>query len=267
MIPQIAFQNLLRNVSRTSLAAPTNLFHTSFARSANSKPSEQKNVAVVLCGCGALDGTEITEAVSIAIHLTCLGLKPRFYAPNIDLCSPVDHLTKDPYEPPRKLNALVEAARVARSSIKPLEELKACESVGLIIPGGFGAARTLSDFAAKGACCAVLPDLERVILEFRCCSKPIGTLCIASSIIAKVLPGAKVTLGHECPEDRWPYAAAIQKVREMGACVELRTVKQVTHCKRFNLYSNPAWLDSKASYADVHEGIGKMIKMMKKSMR
>lgn len=70
-------------------------------------------------------------------------MKPIFYAPDIEICGLVDHFTReiDTSCPPR--NALVEAARLARACIKPLTECEACTHGGLIIPGGFGAARTL----------------------------------------------------------------------------------------------------------------------------
>lgn len=108
----------------------------------------------MLCGCGALDGTEISEAVSVAVHLSSKNIEPNFYAPNVNICGTVNHLTKDPdnCDPPR--NALVEGARLARAVIRPLCECKACDNAGLVIPGGWGAARTLYDliFIPKEKC-------------------------------------------------------------------------------------------------------------------
>ena len=48
-----------------------------------------------------------------------------------------------------------------------------------------------------GAECTILPDLERVIKEFSCEKKPIGAICIAAALIAKVLKGVKITLGKD----------------------------------------------------------------------
>lgn len=69
------------------------------------------------------------------------------------------------------------------------------------------------------------------------------------------------------PKDQWAYAEAIEQVKQMGGEVELKDVKGVTHCKQYNCYSTPAWMDTRASYADVHEGIGNMIKMMSQSIK
>ncbi|XP_024944441.1 ES1 protein homolog, mitochondrial-like [Cephus cinctus] len=227
---------------------------------------EQQTVAIILCGCGALDGTEISESISATIHCCQKDLRLKFFAPNIDICGVTDHLTKelDSCGVPR--NALVEGARLARSKISSLCECKACEADALIIPGGFGAARTLSDFASKGEDCTLLPDLERVIEEFSCDKKPIGTICIAAALVAKVLQGVKITLGKDKPKEMWPYAAAIPKVKKMGAKIEMKDVRQFTRCKKYNVFSTPAWM-YKGTYSDIHEGIGKMVTAMKKSMK
>jgi enhancing lycopene biosynthesis protein 2 len=58
----------------------------------------------------------------------------------------------------------------------------------------------------------------------------------------------------------------IEVVKKMGAQVEMQGVCGVTHCKQHNIFSTPAWLDANASYAEVHEGIGKMIDMISDSI-
>lgn len=73
-------------------------------------------------------------------------MKPCFYAPDVEICNIVDHCTKEPDENNQPRNALVEAARIARSSIKPLCECQVCKHEALILPGGFGAAKTLLVF-------------------------------------------------------------------------------------------------------------------------
>ncbi|KAG7190467.1 hypothetical protein KM043_006570 [Ampulex compressa] len=220
----------------------------------------------ILSGCGVLDGTDISEAISATIHVCQKDMKPRFYAPDVEICGVVDHLTKELDNSSPSRNALVEAARLARSSIKPLCECEACSHGGLLIPGGFGAARTLSDFADKGADCTLLPDMQKLIEDFYCEKKPIGTICIASALVAKVLKGVKVTLGKDSPKEQWPYADAICRVRDMGAKVEMKDVKGVTRCKKYNVFSTPAWLYQCATYAEIHNSIGKLITMMKKCM-
>lgn len=78
----------------------------------------------------------------MAIHIRQRGMKPVFYAPDIEQTSVVNHVTRKPDNCPGR-NALVEAARLARGCIKPLCECEACTHGALVIPGGYGAARTL----------------------------------------------------------------------------------------------------------------------------
>ncbi|KAM0730536.1 Glutamine amidotransferase-like class 1 domain-containing protein 3, mitochondrial [Formica fusca] len=261
--------SILRHDPSIFISMFFNNLHTSQISAGLNKAKKNKKcdaipVAVILCGCGRLDGTEISEAISTAIHLRQKDMKPLFYAPDIEICGIVDHFTREIDTTCPSRNALVEAARLARACIKPLTECEACTHDALIIPGGFGAARTLSNFVEKGANCTVLPDLEKLIEDFYCEKKPIGSMCIASVLIAKVLKGVKVTLGKESPKECWPYADAIKKVKEMGAKVEMKDVKGVTRCKKYNVVSTPAWLYEPATYSDIHEGIGKLVTMLKK---
>ncbi|XP_012222247.1 glutamine amidotransferase-like class 1 domain-containing protein 3, mitochondrial isoform X2 [Linepithema humile] len=191
-------------------------------------------------------------------------MKPVFYAPDIEISGVVDHVTRELDTTCPSRNALVEAARLARGCIKPICECEACTHGALVIPGGYGAARTLSNFLEKGAACSVLPDLEKLIEDFYCENKPIGTMCIASVLVAKVLKGVKVTLGKESPKDDWPHADVIKKVKDMGAKIEMKDVKGVTCCKKYNVFSTPAWLYEPATYLDIHEGIGKLVACLKK---
>lgn len=69
-------------------------------------------------------------------------MKPLFYAPDIEIIGIVNHFTRE-MDAAKRRNALVEGARLARGCIKPLSECEVCTHGALIIPGGFGAARTL----------------------------------------------------------------------------------------------------------------------------
>ncbi|TGZ51286.1 glutamine amidotransferase-like class 1 domain-containing protein 3, mitochondrial [Temnothorax longispinosus] len=255
-------------LTRDFISALYNNLHTSqisagINKMKRNKSCESTPVAVILCGCGRLDGTEISEAISTAIHLRHKNLKPLFYAPDIEISGVVNHLTRK-IDTTCRRNALVEGARLARACIKPLTECEVCTHGALIIPGGFGAARTLSNFAEKGTDCTVLPDLEKLIVDFYCEKKPIGTMCIASALVAKVLKGVTVTLGKESPKEDWPYADAIKKVKAMGAKIEMKDVKGVTLDKNYGVLSTPAWLYEPATYSEVYDGIGKLVAMLKK---
>ncbi len=113
-----------------------------------STTSTNYRAAVLLHGSGVADGTEITEAVSILINLSKAGAKTQCFAPNRAQAHVISHITQETQNQTR--NVLEESARIARGNCKDLKELKSSDFDVLIIPGGFGAAKNLSDFAFLG---------------------------------------------------------------------------------------------------------------------
>ena len=67
-----------------------------------------KKVAVVLSGCGYLDGAEITEAISTLVAIGQNGAEYSVFAPNKDVPE-TNHLTQKPTGQSR--NVMQEAAR------------------------------------------------------------------------------------------------------------------------------------------------------------
>jgi enhancing lycopene biosynthesis protein 2 len=211
-------------------------------------------VAVVLSGCGFLDGSEIHEAVSVLIHLSRHEAAVSCFAPDINVDA-VNHVTKSPME--AKRNVLVESARIARGSIEPLAKLKAADFDAVVFPGGFGAAKNLSTFATQGAACTVNADVERVVKEFHTAKKPIGMCCIAPVIGAKVLgtkaggPGVRVTLGEE--------GGAAQAVAAMGSTHVAKPVTAALADESQKVFTSPAYMYGEATPSEVYEGIGAMV--------
>lgn len=180
--------------------------------------SQGKKVAVVLSGCGVYDGSETTEVVSVMIHLSRAGAEVSAFAPNKKQMHVVNHLTGEE-EKGEKRNVLVEAARIARGNIKALDECDADDFDALVIPGGFGAAKNLSDFATKGAELTVDSTLEEIMVKFHANGKPIGLCCISPTIAAKVFgeKGCVLTVGDEEESEKYPFAGAAGAIKSLGA--------------------------------------------------
>src|SRR5690349_9597926 len=104
-----------------------------------------RRVGVVFSGCGYLDGTEITEAVSILVALDRRGAEIVAMAPDIPQASVVNHQSGKAQN--EKRSVLVESARIARGNVRELREVQVEELDALVFPGGFGAAKNLSNFA------------------------------------------------------------------------------------------------------------------------
>ncbi|GIL16761.1 MAG: glutamine amidotransferase [Oligoflexia bacterium] len=150
-----------------------------------------KKIAVILSGCGNKDGAEIQETVSLIIALSQLGAEVTYFAPNKEFQAK-NFLTNQAHH--EKRNVMAESARITRSQMKDLATLNARDFDALAMPGGYGAAINLSNWAEKGAKCDVIPDLEKAIKEFHRQSKPIGAICIAPAIVARVLGAHKITV-------------------------------------------------------------------------
>lgn len=154
-----------------------------------------KKFAVILAGCGVYDGAEIHEAVLTLLAIEKAGASYQCFAPDIRQHHVVNHLTGAEMAETR--NVLVESARIARGNIKALSEFKAADCDALIFPGGFGCAKNLCTWAFEGDACTVNPDVEKAIKGMYDAGKPVGAMCIAPVILAKLFKGTTLTTGQD----------------------------------------------------------------------
>jgi enhancing lycopene biosynthesis protein 2 len=205
--------------------------------------SKSPKVAIILSGNGVYDGAEIHESTMTMLAINKQGGSYDIFAPDIDQHHVINHITGE--EMNEKRNVLVEAARIARGSIKPLSELAVNNYDALILPGGFGAAKNLSNFAFKGADAEVLPELEKVIKDAVEKGKPIGALCITPAVIAKILKGVKVTIGQD--------EGTAQAIQTMGGEHVKTGHGEVTIDKNFKVATTPCYMLD-ASISDIALG-------------
>ncbi len=213
-----------------------------------------KKAAIILCGSGYLDGSEIHEATLCLLHLDLNKASASCYAPSRVQFDTINHLTQEPSD--IKRDSLIESARISRTKIKPLSKLDAKNYDLLLIPGGFGVAKTLCDFASKGKECTVDKEVERIILSFLEAKKPIIATCISPALIAKVLENnnlsAQMTLG--------PEKSFGETLSSMGMQAKLQKATEFTYDSPLNIYTTPAYMDDNASIKDLNIGIGNAIK-------
>lgn len=211
-----------------------------------------KNYAVILSGCGVKDGSEIHEAVMALLAIDKAGNKYTAFAPNIDQKHVVNHI--DDTEMQETRNVLIEAGRISRGEIYDLESINVSAFDGLVIPGGFGAAKNLFDFAFKHMDFTILPIFEKVVREFHRLGKPIGAMCISPVAIAKIFGsnGVEITLGSESPlfkelEDKF------------GAKVTATTRDGVVIDKVNKIITTPSYMCGDSSIANIAKGAENMI--------
>lgn len=209
----------------------------------------QKKVAVILSGCGVYDGAEIHESVITLLRLDQRGANVQCFAPNIAQHHVINHLTGE--EMPEERNVLVESARIARGNIKDISEAKVEDFDALIVPGGFGAAKNLSDFAFKGTECTVQPDVLALAEAFAEAGKPIGLMCISPAIAAKIYgPGVICTIGKNADT-----AAAVSK---MGGEHHECEVSEIVEDTARKLVSTPAYMLAN-TIGEAASGINKLV--------
>ena len=218
--------------------------------------SVSPRIAVILSGCGSQDGSEIHEAVCTLLALDQQGANYQCFAPDMQQARVANHCTGQNMAETR--NVLIESARIARGAIEPLAALQEQDFDGLILPGGFGAALNLSDFATQGAQCTIQPDVERVVTAMHQAGKPIGALCIAPVILARLFPAAKLTLGNDVD--------SAQAVVSMGAEHCPSSHGEVVVDEKQRLVTTPCYmLDSRISqiYAGASALVAAVLGMLK----
>jgi enhancing lycopene biosynthesis protein 2 len=213
--------------------------------------AREKRVGVILAGSGYLDGSEIQEATLTLLFLDKRGAKVTAMAPDVRQMHVVDHLQGEPAgSEPR--NVLHEAARITRGAIVDVKTVKAEDLDALIIPGGYGAAKNLCTFATEGVKLEVNPDVERLVRDMAAAGKPLGFVCIAPVIAAKVLGAKKVklTIGND------PATAAA--LNALGAIHVDAPVDQIVVDEKNRVVSTPAYMLG-PTIAPVAAGIERLV--------
>ena len=208
-----------------------------------------KKIAVVLAGCGVYDGTEIHEAVLTLLAIKKNGADYEIFAPDIPKHHIINHYSGDTMQETR--NVLIESARIARGKIKPLNLFLPKEFDAIVFPGGFGAAKNLSDFAFKGDKCTVNKDAENAIKAMHRLGKPIGAMCIAPVIIARVLGDVELTIGQDLQ--------TAQAIDNMGATHKTTSKGDVVVDIRNNIFTTPCYM-LESSITDIALGTENLIK-------
>ena len=207
-------------------------------------------IGVLLSGCGVNDGCEIHEAVITLLTLDRAGAEAVCMAPDVAQLDVVNHLTGEATG--EKRNVLVESARIARGNIKDISKVRAADIDGLIIPGGFGAAKNLSDFAVKGKDAVVNEDVKQLLNDMVSAGKPVGAICIAPATLTKALEGKnpEVTIGNDIGT-----AGAIEA---MGGQHKECSVDMIHVDSNNKLVTTPAYMLG-PSIKDVAVGIEKLV--------
>lgn len=215
--------------------------------------STPKKFAVILAGCGSRDGAEIHEATMALYGIKKSGADYQIFAPDINQHHVINHITGEEMNETR--NVLIESARIARGDAKPLSDLDMSEFDALMLPGGFGVAKNLCTFAFDGPNCKVNKEVEQAILSAHSQRKPIGALCISPVLLAKLIPGAKLTIGTD--------EGTTEAVVTMGAEHSPTSHGEVAVDEKNLLFTTPCYMLD-ATIVDIADGAMAVVKEMVK---
>lgn len=206
-------------------------------------------LAVILSGSGVYDGSEINEAVLTLLSIEELKSSYVCFAPDINQMHVVNHLTGEAIINEER-NVLVESARIVRGNIKPLTTLKASDFDALIVVGGFGVAKNLSDFAVNGAEFSVIEEFINVATEFKSMQKPAGYMCIAPVLLTKIYKNVNLTIGNDIE--------TAQILIALGATHENKSVHDISIDHENKVVTTPAYMLAD-NLLDAKIGITKLV--------
>ncbi|AHJ76399.1 isoprenoid biosynthesis glyoxalase ElbB [Kosakonia sacchari] len=208
-----------------------------------------KKVGVILSGAGVYDGSEIHEAVITLLAIARHGAQAVCFAPDKWQSDVVNHLTGETLAERR--NVLIESARIARGNVQPLSQASANDLDALIVPGGFGAAKNLSDFASLGSECNVDSSLKMLALEMHEAGKPLGFMCIAPAMLPKIFDfPLRLTIGTDID--------TAEVLEEMGAEHVPCPVNDIVVDEEHKVVTTPAYMLAE-DIAQAASGIEKLV--------
>lgn len=209
-------------------------------------------IAMILSGSGVYDGSEIHEATMLMLSIVNNGMTYTAFAPNINQHHVINHLTGEEMKETR--NVLIESARLVRGNISDLKEYDPSEFDALVIPGGFGAAKNLSNYAFKGKDMDVNADVTNAIRRTLELHKPIGFVCISPVIAAKVVgKNVHVTIGSD------PTTA--EDINSLGGQHIEKDITEVAVDQDNLIFSTPCYM-SAHNIGEIYEGCNNMIRAM-----
>ena len=212
-------------------------------------------IGLLLSGCGVQDGSEISETILTILALERADADILAMAPDVEQAQVWNHYTGQEARN-EKRDVIAESARLVRGKIVSINTVGAADIDGLILVGGYGAAKNLCTYAVSGTGATVNPEVERLISQLHGLGKPIGAMCIAPVVVALVLGPHKratplaMTIGTDPNTAR---DLGILAVKHMDARADQICIDDAN-----NLVTTPAWM-SATSVAECEVGITKLV--------
>ncbi|MBB78008.1 MAG: isoprenoid biosynthesis protein ElbB [Crocinitomicaceae bacterium] len=220
-------------------------------------------IGVLLSGCGVYDGAEIQESVltllaieEINAEAVCISIdKPQHHV--------INHISGKEMKESR--NILIESARITRGKIKSISDIQPSDIDALVIPGGFGSAKNLTDWAFKGPESIIIPEVKLLIVNLINVGKPIVALCVSPVVIAKALEGyieSHMTIGTNDKKSEYDISEFTLGIEKTGAKTEMKSIKEICIDKKNKIVTTPCYM-MEGNILDIRKSILSAVKAIK----
>jgi enhancing lycopene biosynthesis protein 2 len=168
----------------------------------------------------------------------------------------INHLTGEVMDESR--NMLVEAARIARGAITPIDAISPADIDALIIPGGFGSAKNFSTWAFDGPAGTILPEVKLLLVNLVNVGKPIVALCVSPVVVAKAFEGSSIhptlSLGSSTEPSPYDIQEFNAGLEQTGAVAAERTICEVLVDPANRIICAPCYM-MEARITEIHANI------------
>ena len=221
-------------------------------------------IGVLLSGCGVYDGAEIHESVLTLLSIEEIHATAVCISINKDQHHVVNHATGEEMVETR--NMLTESARIARGDIHDINSISPADIDALVIPGGFGNAKNLTNWAFNGPDGKILPEVKLLIINMINVGKPIAALCVSPVVLAKALEGSDIeptlTIGtdkEESPYDIQGFTGGLEKI---GMLTKMKTVREILVDPKNKIVTAPCYMMN-ANILDVRKNVRSAIESLR----
>ena len=210
--------------------------------------NNKKRIAIILSGCGGMDGSETHEAVSLMIAIKNEGANYECFALNENQKYVINGNAKlgIKQQTNEKRNMLFEAGRLNHGMVNDLQNLDVDKFDGLVFPGGYGTGTSFSNFITcdKEKCnrnfdYKVRDEIKNVIREFHNQKKPIFAGCLAHVLVNGSLSGITIMM------DEGKYTA--DAVEKNGNFYEIKTAGEICIDEQNKIITAPFYMTPKVS--------------------
>ncbi|NRA13247.1 MAG: isoprenoid biosynthesis glyoxalase ElbB [Crocinitomicaceae bacterium] len=221
-------------------------------------------IGVLLSGCGVYDGAEIQESILTLLSIEEIDAEAVCISINKNQHHVVNHLNGEEMKESR--NMLIESARIARGAIHDINDISPSDIDALVIPGGFGSAKNLTNWAFNGPDGEILPEVKLLLINMINVGKPIAALCVSPVVVAKALEGSgiqpKLTIGtnqEESPYDISDFTSGLEKT---GMLTEMKTVREILVDTENKIITAPCYM-MEASILDVRKNVRSAVEALR----